>query len=427
MNSILKSFLLVVAVSFSLMVSGQINYKKGYIITNKNDTIYGRIDDRGGYRNANICVFKAKDKPLVKFYPGDILAYRMFNDKYYVDKRMYVKGVYKHLFIDVLIKGDVSLYHFRKNRDMAYYIEKKDGKMVGLVNFDLILKYKPEGNIAVAYSPTYILHKKIYQDTLRSLFSDVKKIQDRIQKVEYDPKSLSKITKAYIKEKCKGNNCINYERDLHLYTPRLGVFAGIQFNDISFLPSAKGLYSKYDPSKIAAKEFTSNPIGLFVNFPLPMINDRLSFQIEGIWNDRHYQELLTNTTTEEFGRHIEINTQTISIPLLFKYQIGRGFISPSFAVGKETSYVYRSRVIIDENLDLRVHAMQKGGWLGEVGLNFKWTPYLTLFANLRYQMAKNQIIMKGNEQASYDTVLHSTHFVKEYETTITTFLFGLKF
>jgi len=292
----------------------------------------------------------------------------------------------------------------------------------------VILKYKPEGNVAVGYSPTYEFHKKIYQDTLRSIFSDSKKIQDRIQKVEYDPKSLSKITKAYIKEKCQGNNCINYERDLHMYSPRFGVFAGVQLNDISFLPTfVKGKLYDAEPSTIKAKEFSSNPIGLFVNFPLPMLNDRLSFQLEGIWNERLYKETMNYTTPHNFGNNIEINSQTISIPLLIKYQIGRGFISPSFAIGKETGYVYRSRVIIDANHDLKVHAAQKGGWLGEVGLNFKIAPHLTLFTNVRYQMGKNQIIMNGNEQASYNTDLHSTYFVKEYETTYTTLLVGLKF
>ena len=81
MKYYLKSFILVIAVSFSSVVYGQINFKKGYVITNKDDTIHGRINDKGGYRNTNICVFKEKSKPIVKYRPGNIKGYRMFNDK----------------------------------------------------------------------------------------------------------------------------------------------------------------------------------------------------------------------------------------------------------------------------------------------------------------------------------------------------------
>lgn len=427
MKYYLKSLILVIAVSFSWVVNGQINFKRGYVITNTNDTIYGRINDKGGYRNAKICVFKAKNKPIDKFTPRDIKAYQMFNDKYYVSKRVYVRGVYKQVFIDVLLKGEVSLYHHWRNQDMAYYIEKKNSKMVGLANQDVLLRYKPETNISVVYSPTYTLHNRVYRDTLRSVFSDSKKIQDQIQRVEYDPKSLSKITKAYIHEVCKGNNCINYERNLRMYSPRFGVFSGVQLNEISFLPSVKGSYSKEDPSTIVSKEFKSNPIGIFVNFPLHLLNDRLSFQVEAIWNERLYTEELTSTTTEKFARNIEINSQTIGIPLLFKYQIGRGFISPSFAVGKETGFVFKSKAIIDETSDMRIHPIQKGGWLAEVGLNFKLANHLTLFSNLRYQMGKNLIIMDGTQRVGYNTIVKLSDFVKEYETTYMTLIVGLKF
>lgn len=356
----------------------------------------------------------------------------MLDDKYYVSKNVYVRGKYRTLFVDVLLKGDVSIYHNWRNKDLSYYIEKKDSDMVPLINEEVMLRYKPEGNVAVLYSPTYILSNKIFRDTLRSVFYDSKKALNLVQDVEYDPKSLTLITKAYIYDVCEGKNCITYERDLRKYSPRFGIYGGIQLNEISFLPSKKGLYSKEEPYAIEAKEFYSNPLGIFVNFPLPLINDRLSFQIEAVWNERRYSEFLPEN--QNFTERVEINTQSVGIPLLLKYQIGRGFIQPSFAIGKETSFVYDSKVLIEEPLeekllakDFIVHPMQKGGWLGEVGLNFKFAKHLTLFSNLRYQMGKNLILVDGNENAGYNTVKKSSDFVKEYETTFTTILVGLKF
>lgn len=432
MSNYLKSFILLVAVSFSLAVNGQINFKKGYVITNGNDTIHGRINDRGGYTNSKICVFNPKNGPIVRYRPEDIKGYRMLDDKYYVSKTVYFRGKHRTIFVDVLLKGEVSLYHNWRNRDLSYYIEKKDSDMVGLINEEVMVRYKPEGNVAVLYSPTYILSNKLYRDTLQSLFSDSKKLQDQIQEVEYEPKSLTRLTKAYIYDVCQGNDCINYERDLKMYTPRFGVFAGIQMNEISFLPSQKGMYSNEEPNVIDASSFNTNPIGIFVNFPLPMLNDRLSFQIEAIWNERIYKEALPEN--QNFTERIEIHSESIGLPLLLKYQIGRRFISPSFAIGKETTFVYDSKVLIEESLeeklkvkDFVIHPIQKGGWLGEVGLNFKLAKHLTLFSNLRYQMGKNLILVQGNENASYSSVKKSSDFVKEYETTFTTLLVGLKF
>lgn len=427
MNSYLKSFLLVIAVSFSFAVSGQINFKKGWVITLQNDTLYGRINDRGGYANAKLCVFHQKKGPTFRYTPQDIKAYRVLKDKYYVARKVYVRGQYRYFFIDVLLKGDVSLYHNWKNKDLAYYIETKDKDMVGLINEEVMLRYKPQGNVAVVYSPTYILSNKIFRDTLRSFFSDSKNVQSQINTVEYDPKSLTRITKAYIHDICKGTNCINYERDLRAYSPRFGIYAGISRNEMSFLPSVKGVNSKEAPWTIPAKQFNSNPLGIFVNFPLKKLNDRLSFQIEAVYNERVYKEMLGIPLYEFFGDTIEINTQTVGFPLLFKYQIGRGFISPSIGIGKEWAFVIKDKVLIDSNKDIMVHAIQKGGWLAEVGLNFKLAKHLTLFSNIRYQTGKNMIKMKGSEFSGYNTVKKSAYFVKEYDNTYTSLLVGLKF
>ena len=248
MNYLLKSMILAISVSFSFLAGAQMNFKKGYIITHNNDTVHGRINDRGGYKNAKVCVFKAKNESVVKYLPEDIKAYRMLDDKYYVSRQVDVKGENKYVFIDVLLKGEVSLYHHRKNKTMAYFIEKRNSNMIGLVNEEVLLRYKHDDNVAVLYSPTYVLQNKIYKDTLLSVFSDSEKIQDQIGDVEYDPKSLTQITKAYLKEKCSGNDCIDYERDLNKYAPRFGILSGIQLNSISFLPSEKGMYSNEETS-----------------------------------------------------------------------------------------------------------------------------------------------------------------------------------
>lgn len=427
MSHFLKSIFLLTAVLLSLVVSGQLNFKKGYVITHSSDTLFGKINDRGGYRNSKICVFRAANSnKVVKYRPEEIKAYRMDDDKYYVSKQVEAIDQNKYVFIDVLIKGKVNLYHHRKSKNMAFYIQKEDGDLIGLANVEVPLHYKHEQNVATLYSPTYILHNKIFRDTLYSVFSDSEKILDRIEGVEYDQKSLSAITKDYINEVCKGNDCINYERDLNKYKPRFGLFSGVQLAQISFLPSVKGMYTLEEKSTIESNTFTTFPIGIFLNVPMPLISERLSFQMELISNGIDYRQRFTSAQNYN-DTIIGINTKTIGIPLLLKYELGRGKLSPSISIGKEISFVYNSTVTVDQNKDLRIHPVQKGGWFGEAGLNYKIAPKFSIFANIRVQSHKNLLIVDGNQRATYGTVVRSSHFVKEYKTNYSTLLVGLKF
>ena len=70
-------------------IQAQRDYRKGYIITNQQDTIYGWIDYRGDLRNAKTCSFKKTETDRATDYsPSDIAAYRFIDNKYYVSKNI---------------------------------------------------------------------------------------------------------------------------------------------------------------------------------------------------------------------------------------------------------------------------------------------------------------------------------------------------
>lgn len=263
---------------------------------------------------------------------------------------------------------------------------------------------------------------------------------ERVGNVEYDPKSLMVITKDYIAEKCSGPNCINYERNLRLYRPRVGFYGGIQLTDIDFLPSKLGKYSKAEPHSILSKTFNTYPVGVFVNFPFPMLNDKLSFQLELMANRMNYDEIFDSSVSLNEDT-VAISTESIGIPIMIKYELFRGFITPSIGIGKSFNFVYDSEItgfskgtavnddtgVNVKNNELMIHPIQKGGWFGEAGISFKLSPGVSLFANARYTYFKNLIIEKGFKNASYNTLYDKMQYLKEYETTYTTLLVGLKF
>lgn len=441
MKYTLKSFILSLAFLVSLGVMGQDNFKKGYVITLDNDTLFGKINDAGGYKNSRLCTFKSKkDRKVKEFLPGQIKGYKMLKDKYYVSKQAEVKDGNKYTFMEVLIEGPVSLYHDRKSTERAFYIQKKDGDLIPLQNKEVQLRYKPEENIAVLYSPTYILHNRIYRDTLRYVFRDSEVIRNWVENVEYNPRSLKNITKDYIADRKFGDGSITYERDLKMYRPRVGVYGGVQLTDIEFLPSGWGKYSQEEPNSIIAKRFNTYPVGIFVNFPFPMLNDKLSFQLELMGNWMNYDEVFDRSQSLREDT-VAVSTSSFGIPLMIKYELFRGFITPSLGIGKSFNFVYDSEitgfsktlVLSDdpnenvESNEIMIHPVQKGGWFGEAGVSFKLRPGLSLFANARYTYFKSLIIEKGFGNASYNTLYDKGQYLKEFETTYTTLLVGLKF
>lgn len=441
MNSTLKSIILVLSVFVSLGVMGQDNFKKGYVITLENDTLFGKINDAGGYKNSRMCMFKPyKKHKVTEYLPGEIKGYRMTGDKYYVSKPVGDKEGTKYKFIEVLIEGPVNLYHDRRSTEKAFYIQKKDGDLIPL-NYEVgQLRYKSEDNAMVIYSPTYTLHNRIYQDTLRYVFNDSKKVVNQVETLDYDAKSLKNITKDYIADKYHSLDGISYERNLNMYRPHVGIYGGMQLTDIEFLPSKLGKYAKAEPHSIMAKRFNTYPVGIFVNFPFPMLNDKLSFQLELTGNWMNYDEIYDESTSLNEDT-VGVSTKSFGIPLMIKYDLFRGFITPSIGIGKSFNFVYDSEItgfnkevpdpdesgVKVKSNELIVHPVQKGGWFGQAGISFKLSPALSLFADVRYTYLKSLIIEKGLENASYNTLYDKMHYAKEFRSDYYTLLVGLKF
>ena len=106
-----KGLIFVVLLLTSFGVWAQRDYRKGYIITNEQDTIYGWIDYRGNMRNAKICSFKKREADRATEYtPLDIAAYRFIDSKYYVSTTIVGANEQKHVFLEYLVNGMVKLH-----------------------------------------------------------------------------------------------------------------------------------------------------------------------------------------------------------------------------------------------------------------------------------------------------------------------------
>jgi len=145
-------------------------------------------------------------------------------------------------------------------------------------------------------------------------------------------------------------------------------------------------------------------------------------QFELISNSINYTQEFVDAQNFTYSKKITSNT--IGLPLLFKYKIAEGRVSPFVSVGKEIAFVYHSK--INESKDTRLLPTQKGGWLGEIGVNYKLTPKLSLISTIRFQSNRNLIV--GNEEhASYNSILRKSKNPDELKTKYSTFSLGLQF
>ena len=118
-----RIYLLVISliIPCSFMAYGQPDFRDGYIITAENDTIYGKIDFRSGFKNRKLCRFKGQNG-LVEYTPDQITGYRFINDRFY--SAQIIPGT----FVEVLVSGKLSL--FRDGYD--FYIQKEGDSLIRL-------------------------------------------------------------------------------------------------------------------------------------------------------------------------------------------------------------------------------------------------------------------------------------------------------
>jgi len=230
----------IIIIAFLLLTAtgawAQRDYRKGYIITNQQDTIYGWIDYRGDARNAKICSFKKTETGQAEEYtPLDIAAYRFIDSKFYISRDIGTVDVPKQVFLEYLVNGLANLYYY--GGDDRYYIEK-DGQF---------LELKIDEKEVEINGITGIKTVKSYVGVLKATLN-VWEMNSDIEKAKLDHSSLIDIAKNYHQHVyTDGSECIIYERKKPLVALRIGPAVGADLSTLRLMDhdvEKYGLYSK---------------------------------------------------------------------------------------------------------------------------------------------------------------------------------------
>ena len=247
----------------SLSSHAQVNPHEGYLITNSNDTIFGTIDYLSDEKCANECLFKATNDLDFKAYkPNEIKGYRFFRDGvFYVSKNFPVDGVEKTFFAEYLVKGGISLYHYRKNGQDYYFFENQEGNVAQMKELEFQYESSEEQRMAIRENLKYV------SQILKKDPNTVTQLNSRTRVSE---KSLVNLVKKYDEKFCTADGeCIQFEYETKASTSssfRLLAEAGVEFSSMTLSP-ANDYYAKGGDLKMESSVVPVVGIGSRIFFP----------------------------------------------------------------------------------------------------------------------------------------------------------------
>lgn len=359
--------------TFILLLESEIvaqnDYKPGYIIDLKGDTIYGKIENQSSFNLSEFCIFlENKSTTPKKILPTSIQSYRFIDGKYFVSKNIQIDNNPKAVFLEYLINGFANLYYLDdKHSNSHFYIETSRDGLVELKNSQV---YNDE------IFKQSIKEKKEYIGTLNYLFKDMPNISSKLNKLSFDYESLIDITRNYHDFKCKEQKCTIYRKNTQLDF-YIGPVVGASLSSIE-LKSKDKLFDFLNFEKFD-KSTSISFGGIFTIKNIFSFGERLIFNCQLMYDYSSY-------TSQNYN----IKIKKIDAPIYFSYIKPNKKWSPYFNIGINNSF-FVSRFVNSEfnqtsvdNLNYAIAYYQLNLLLG-IGVEYNYKDKSFLFANANFE------------------------------------------
>lgn len=232
----------------SYLLQAQTNYRPGYIITLKKDTIHGQIDYRMDRTNALSCALMPEGSTEMTTYsPYDILGYRFTDDgKYYVSRTVELSRSEKpqSIFLEYLLQGMKSLYFYENDDKEPFYFIEQNNRLIRIEAPDRIIK-DDKGR-------EYSMRVNRYISILHYAFGDCPELSEKIDKTRFTHKGMIDIAKDYHYAMCKsGEDCIQFETKVDKHSVKFAFTPYVGAMQYLFLSSDDAEYATPDLSYLA--------------------------------------------------------------------------------------------------------------------------------------------------------------------------------
>jgi hypothetical protein len=298
---------------FKLVGYSQSDFVPGYILINKQDTIFGLIDYRDDKYNSLECRFKKTEKDTVStFSAAQIYGYRFIDSKYYVSRPIKIKGEQKTLFLEYLVEGVVDLYYYRDLKGDHYLLGKQNIpiKEISIPN-----------DIVTIDGTSYERNIFINRNILKFYLKDCPELNYEIDHL-YNPrhKTLIQLIKKYHDIHCPHDVCLIYQKKMPKF--RVDIQPIVGYTGINYNGAFGNLYN----IDIYSDKY-SFQYGVLGYFWLPLNNEKMFFKTGLIINRVRGYEIINSTQTKY------LEQSSIIIPVQIHYQFLKSNITPVISAG----------------------------------------------------------------------------------------------
>jgi len=239
-----KSSIITVIILFLIQnITAQPNFRKGFVVTNNNDTISGFIDYKYWiYNPKSISFKKVNSGKVIKYLPSDIKLFfvekeyykggfveigRNYEDFGKIDNQRFLDYKKEALFLKYLVKGKLNLLSLREigSDRVHFFVQTENQKVQQLVK----KKYLTEKD-----GEKVSTFNNLYVGTLKLEMHDAPELFERITKTSLSYGSLTRLISDYNKE--HGTNSYKYINKSRAWKSSLELTIGAvnqNFNDLS--------------------------------------------------------------------------------------------------------------------------------------------------------------------------------------------------
>ena len=384
-----RLILLTIAIGIAEFSFSQTDYRKGYVITNARDTLFGLVDYRVGVKAYKSCDLKSsKAQNTITYEPSNIIGYGFENDKFFQSKEVLIKDQPSRVvFFEVIVRGLVSLYKFED----TYFIEKDNNGHQQLINETK--EVFVDGKIILKNTNQHI-------GTINMLLFDCAEIRAKVQRIRLSEKALTKLIEDY--NRCKGESSVTFKAKKPWTKAMIGLAGGVNISQLNFHTGYEHLAGNFEVSK-------SPMIGVSLVILSPRRNERISYQGDVLYlTSKYYNYTLYNSTFYVERNYVTIELQQLKIPIGIRYTFQQREFTPYLNAGisstihlsSNSKWVHEvesnSVVNTNENEALVIKNAQFGLW-GGCGLLKSINSKLSAFIELRYEKTD------GISKNSFDT------------------------
>jgi hypothetical protein len=181
----------------------QADFLPGYIITHEGDTLFGYVGYTSNSLHSEKCYFKKSIKDRKTIYkPLDISGYGYQGDITYVSKEVELEGKKYSVFLELFVKGEVSLYYSYMKNYRYFLIEKDSGDFIVLKDsIKLRTKYSENSNDLSNNNSLLYNENNIYEGTYKGIllrnFKNYPDIMSELEILKYCSKDLILLLEKY--------------------------------------------------------------------------------------------------------------------------------------------------------------------------------------------------------------------------------------